>query len=406
MIEKLLKEFKKILDQVGYNISAAKYDHLTIPHPPRSTLQKKTNKSWNILKASVMESGNSEQITLSALMNQNKSLTEKVDKLQNFTQTLIETCAIEAKKINIKSANIPKTEVAKENLEFHSLVSDIHVGEYIDQTWVQGLNRYDVETYKKRSDQWLNKIVTFREQDKKSLGLNTLVIYKLGDIVTGEDIYKGQAFGINQNLVQQLFTALEVESSKILTLAEIFPKIIIYCVLGNHGRLNKASHHPKTNFDYIFYKVLQILLRSQKNVEIYVSESPSMLLQRGDFKILLNHGDNARGWMGIPYYGLDRQFRKLSGLYNIVVDYEFVGHHHTPASLGGYILINGSYLGGTDLSINRMNLMSLPSQKIFYFHHKFGINRKTDLILEKMPELTANNGIYTPNNIDTIGGDV
>jgi len=246
---------------------------------------------------------------------------------------------------------------------------------------VQGLNRYDESVYKERSDRWLNRVVRFREQDKNSLGLNTLVIYYLGDIVTGESIYRGQPFSITLNLVDQVFYALQVEGEKIHTLAEIFPEVYIYCVLGNHGGLNKALHHKKTNFDYIFYRVLAMLFQNTKNVHVYVSESPSMLLERGNFRILLNHGDNARGWMGIPYYGVDRTFRRYANLYNMIIHYEMIAHHHTPAKLGDHVFMNGSYLGGSDLSINRMTLASLPSQKIFYFHPRYGVNRESDLIL-------------------------
>ena len=402
----LLSRFKEVLNKVGFEISAASYDALDIVRPSRTTLQKNFNMSWNQLKMLVMDDrvqpadfldDKKERELYASLVAQNRRLQNQIKELTDFTSTIITACESRIKLLEPQSIKSPKREKAKENLEFHALVSDLHVGEFIDEKWVQGLNRYDEEVYKKRSDRWLNRVITFREQDKNSLGLNTLVIYYLGDIVTGESIYRGQPFSITLNLVDQLFLALQIESNKLRTLAEVFPEVYVYCVLGNHGGLNRAQHHQKTNFDYIFYKVLMLMFSQIPNVKVFVSESPSMVIERGDFRILLNHGDNARGWMGIPYYGVDRAYRRTANLYNMIIHYEMVAHHHTPAKLGDHIFMNGSYLGGSDLSINKMGLASLPSQKIFYFHKHYGANRESDLILESPTILKASeDGIYTP----------
>ena len=121
-----------------------------------------------------------------------------------------------------------------------------------------------------------------------------------------------------------------------------------------------------------------------------------MVIDRGRFKCLLNHGDNVMAWNGIPYYGLDRKFRKGHELYNMVIDYEFVGHFHTASNLADKVFINGCLPGGSELSINKMSLNSRPSQKIFYFHPEHGINRESNLYLADIPKLNPDqNGIYT-----------
>jgi hypothetical protein len=74
-----------------------------------------------------------------------------------------------------------------------------------------------------------------------------------------------------------------------------------------------------------------------------------------------------------------------------------VGHFHQPASIGdSKVLLNGSLVGGSELSINRMGLTNLPSQKLFYFDKKHGINRETNLHLADPVQLEADeNGIFT-----------
>ncbi len=171
------------------------------------------------------------------------------------------------------------------------------------------------------------------------------------------------------------------------------------CAIGNHGRPGaKGENHYLTNFDYLLYRMLQMSLRSQENVKVFVSESPEMLVRNGDFNFHLSHGEKVMSYSGTPYYGLDRKYRKLANLYNMIVNYQLIGHFHSPAQLSEHILINGSLVGGDDLSINRMSQSTVPSQKIFYMHPKHGINRVSDLYLDTMPILTPDlDGIYTPN---------
>ena len=148
----------------------------------------------------------------------------------------------------------------------------------------------------------------------------------------------------------------------------------------------------------MFYRLLKLLLRNQKNVNVYVAESPMMLVQHGKFTFCLQHGHNSgSSSYGIPFYGLDRMARKLPRLFNRVIDILLVGHIHTPASIdANYIVTNGSMVGGTELSINKMQVASPPSQKIFLFDNDHGIHRETNIHLEDRVSLNPDkNGILT-----------
>jgi hypothetical protein len=220
----------------------------------------------------------------------------------------------------------------------------------------------------------------------------------LGDHVDGELIYKGQAYNIEFGVIDQLVQGVREYTDAILTLAGAFPKIEIFCVPGNHGRHGKKGEgHPRSNFDYLFAKMLQEALRRQSNVTVYVSESPTMIVQNGNYTFALNHFSDVKSWNGIPYYGLDRMARRLTDLYGMIINYKLGGHFHISASLNDdEILINGTIVGGSDLSINGMKIASRPSQKIFYFDQERGINRMTNIHLADKIALTADErGIYT-----------
>lgn len=395
--KKLLAQFKRVLAHVGWDISANNYDRLQIARPPRKTLGRKLGLSWVELKALAADESTVSN-THQALVTQNQALLDRLNRTQDLTKIFLDNCLAAIAKIQPKPVSIPKTEKHTEDLTMHAMRSDAHVGEYLNKDWVQGLSHYDSNTYQERVELWARKVALFREQDKNSLGLNKLIINFLGDQVTGESIYKGQPFYIDLNLTDQLFFAVEVESSAILALAKVFPEIEVFCVVGNHGRpAGKGQNHMRTNFDYIFYRTLKMTLEPQKNVTVYVSESPSMVVQHGNFNFLLTHGDAARGWMGIPFYGLERMSRKLPDLYGMMIHFILAGHHHQPAEIGdSKILLNGSLPGGSELSINKMSLSNVPAQKIFYFDDYHGVNRKTDLHLADPVVLEADeHGIFT-----------
>ena len=121
-----------------------------------------------------------------------------------------------------------------------------------------------------------------------------------------------------------------------------------------------------------------------------------MIVKHGNFNHALNHNDTVNAWNGIPYYGLERRARRLSDMYGMPIHYKLGGHFHETSSLADEIFINGTMVGGSDLSINKMSKTSIPSQKIFYYHPIEGINRESTLHLAKRPILTPDeNGIYT-----------
>ena len=403
-MEDLRLKFRGALERMGWDITPDNYDAQRMDHEPsRRTLSRKTGKGWALLKEWAA-SGElptpdepDETNRFAAILAENQRLGKSLSKARDISQVIIDCCLTEIAKLKIAPVQIPRRETATENLEFHLMRSDAQVGQYTDARWVQGVSRYDSHIYECRVNKLAEKVSLFREQDHRSLGLNKLVVYHLGDQVEGEGIFKGQPFAIDLPGVEQLFHSLRVEAGFVLFLASIFPEVEIFCVPGNHGRPGrKGDNHPKTNFDYVFYRLLQMTLERQENVKVYVSESPSMLVRQGEFNCLLNHGDNATSWNGIPYYGLDRVAKRVHELYGMVINYNFCGHHHTPCNLADRVIMNGCLPGGSDFSVNRLTVATRPSQKIFYFDKDHGINRESNLYLAEPAKMEADeNGIFT-----------
>ena len=401
--ESITKRLLEIREKYG-EVSSIEYDKLKIPDKPSRTSLNKHGVLYQDIfgvkrrrEKIVVTSEFSHDNQVKLLTLQNEKLIKENNHQKNINAIFIENCLTAVSKCYFKAESVPKPEKAKHSQEFHAMKSDDQAGEYIDPTWVQGVSEYNIELFVKRMGIWLNKILLFREQDKASLGLNKLVIEMLGDHVEGELIYKGQQNFIDVNLVEQLMTCLKTYVNVILRLAAEFPVIELFCVPGNHGRHGrKGETHPKSNFDYLLFRLMKEALARQENVSVFISESPTMLVRNGRFNFALNHNSDVNSYMGIPYYGLNRKAQRLDSLYGMKIHYKLGGHFHVPSNLGDETIVNGTMVGGSDLSINKMQMACLPSQKIFYFDRDHGIHRESNVYLAEPVVLEPDeHGIYT-----------
>ena len=340
----------------------------------------------------------SNEISKDWLIRENQRLRRKLEQRNAFINDVIEASREMIMRMKVKPVKIPKRIVSKNDMEFHINIADIHYGAEVNPDLVQKIGNYNPEIARKRIGKFFERVIHFKEEDASSHGLNKLVINFLGDILNGEYIYPGQAFFTALPLIDQVYEMSEIMASHILTLAKYFTDIEIFCVAGNHGRVNsrKGEYHPKSNFDTFIYKNIAILLRDQKNVKVFISDSPNMIVKHGNYVFHISHGSNIRTYLGVPYYGIDRRYKRLQELYNLIINYYIQAHFHTSAELDEKKILCASMVGGDPLSINVMDRASRPSQKVFYFHKVHGVNRITNIYLSEVANLSPDKyGIYT-----------
>ena len=159
------------------------------------------------------------------------------------------------------------------------------------------------------------------------------------------------------------------------------------------------------NWDYIVYKFLEEGLANQGGINFNCPRSPFDVAIIKNNKFLICHGDQIRSYMGIPYYGMVRAESKLRSmiekiknidglweemekegvdtndpkamlkfalLYAKSFDYMVMGHFHQMGEMetnsGGRIILNSSFAGGDDYSINSLLSASTAAQKFFGVH--------------------------------------
>ncbi len=282
------------------------------------------------------------------------------------------------------------------------LLSDIQIGSRVDVADTYGLSSYSWKQFEKQADKLLSTAQVLTQDMKMVYNLRRLNLLCLGDYVEGELIYPGQQLSIDTILADQIVKGAYVVSRTIRDMSALYDEVWVYCVIGNHGRLgNKRQPMARrSNAGYLFCKFLELLLKEHKRIRIIISDSARMAFKLYDWTFMIGHGDDTRGWLGIPFYGIERDTLRLRQMMHMSLDYVCPGHHHRPAawSISGLqVMMNGSWQGGTSFSVANMKSVEPPSQKFFILHPERGKTYEADIKLADSHSLVVDaNCVYTP----------
>jgi predicted phosphodiesterase len=232
---------------------------------------------------------------------------------------------------------------------------------------------------------------------------------------------------IEQDILTQVFLCMDKFAQQLAVWSNCFNEVKFYGVYGNHGRASlRGVEKDFVNWDYVMYKFLEAKAQNYKNVEFHVGKSWMQIAQVQNTKFLLVHGDDIKGTMGIPFYGIQRaegryrslleQFKTKNEAYTICkpyiekvnknpesIDAAFeliqavmiytksfdnlvLGHIHNAASwhtnAGGKVIVNGAFYGGDVHSIKQLQSANPPVQKFFGVNSK-GLTWQYDLELDR-----------------------
>ena len=276
--------------------------------------------------------------------------------------------------------------------ELCMLFGDSHVGLTVDSKESGGLGSYSIDTFKE-------EMLFLRESQAKIFKIhrintpyNTMNVFMLGDIIENRIMRESQLRLTEGKVVEQVMTAVDEIATWFAWLAQQFKEINVFAICGNHGRMTAKIGilSPTDSFDYLVYKWLEERLRNYENIKFNISESWWMAIERMGVKFYIEHGEEFRSWIGIPFYGLKRgkaNVRELLRQYldgkgrQVDFDYFMVGHIHTPSEFQG-VITNGAFPGGDEYSLKRLKVGEPASQKIFSIHPTFKKTWSRDILLK------------------------
>ena len=140
----------------------------------------------------------------------------------------------------------------------------------------------------------------------------------------------------------------------------------IVCEYGNHGRLGRKGDLPNgDNIDRVAYRIASDRTKDLKNVTWQQSDNWYQMVNIGNYKALLVHGDEIGSYAGI--------LRKVSaGSTGVVEPFDdcYVGHFHTPTTLtmanAGRVFVTGSPESHNEYAREFIAAVGKPSQRVHF----------------------------------------
>ena len=192
---------------------------------------------------------------------------------------------------------------------------------------------YDSVIGAKRCHLFAQRVVEITQVKRAGSTIRELRLYLGGDMVEGEyGNYPSQPYDIDSSVIEQAMrTCPDIFEGMIYYFLRYFDSVKVLGVPGNHGRgaSRHQTRHNLTNWDRVSYLVLRDrILGSEvkakekcecgskrmwknccgkeirKRVTFDIAEEFWCLDRVWDWGNLVVHGDQIRGWAGIPYYGV------------------------------------------------------------------------------------------------------
>lgn len=169
---------------------------------------------------------------------------------------------------------------------------------------------YNSEVAAQRVRAYARKVITIGQRE----GTTRCAVPMLGDMVEGVDIFPGQQWLIDSTLYRQVFDTTPVMIVEFVReLLTWFDTVEVFAVQGNHGRIGrKGTFGPEDNADRMVYRIAKLMLRDEPRCTFNMADPEGerawyMVMELGAYRAMLIHGDQIRGSMGFPWYGLGKK---------------------------------------------------------------------------------------------------
>jgi len=282
------------------------------------------------------------------------------------------------------------------------MLTDHQIGAKVEPSDTSGITTYSFGEYQTRLERLLARMKSIIDHQRTSKRkIRKLVIWLLGDIVEGTDIFPGQAFMVDLGMMGQVMMGSDLLAQFIAYCSRFFEEVVVVCVDGNHGRIGRRGQYRAIdNFDRFCYNFLAFRLADHKNVRVWVAEGHIAIMEQFDFTFLATHGDEFGSTNGVPAASMARVLKNYTSLTGLDIDVALHGHHSVPTTIEvnwAESIMCGSMEGGTDLSVNKMQSAACPSQTLFFVHPEHCITSVWKIKVEPKREMVSNeHGFFTP----------
>lgn len=263
---------------------------------------------------------------------------------------------------------------------------------------VQNLERHDFNISMARGETLIDTVLDYTKNKLVGYNFGTLWILAHGDHTNGE-IHGSDRHSHFNNMMKSCLAIGQFHGQMIRDLAEWFSEVKVLYLSGNHGRRKevrkKDYHSAQDSWDYLIAEIAKSYVANLWNVEVIIPDAFSAVVDIEGFKFHVFHGDDIKGWNGIPWYGVERKTRRLTALnaaHGATVNYHCLGHFHalgTQSALKGETLINGSWIGTDPFAFNALDGYNEPMQLLHGVHKKHGVTWRLPIKLRTPEEVNG-----------------
>lgn len=257
-------------------------------------------------------------------------------------------------------------------------VSDLHWGEVVHPSQINGVNKYDIKIAKQRMEALAERSVRLLKILSPKMQYPGIVIPLGGDMISG-NIHDELTASNELNSAPAVLDLFGVLRGFLAGMADTFGKVFVPCVTGNHGRdthkiWSKDRHH--TSFDWLLYCFLAKSLEGDKRITFLIPDGPDAYYRVYGHRYLLTHGDQFRGGDGMigalgPIIRGDHKKRSRNTQIDMAYDTLLMGHWHQLTHLNR-LIVNGSLKGYDEYAYSNNFGFERPQQALWITHPKYG----------------------------------
>ncbi len=281
----------------------------------------------------------------------------------------------------------------REHMVMH--LSDGHHDQVILPEECGGLENYNFPVSCARAERYVDTVNEWATDTlAPKFNFTDLWILAYGDHTSGE-IHGHAQRSYFRNQFRNCYAIGQLHALMIRDLAPNFGRVHVVYLPGNHGRrtVKKDHHGAHDNWDYLVGELARMHCRDLLNVNFLIPDAWSVNLDINGIGCNLSHGDDVKGSLGIPFYGMVRRQKGLIALGavngGIPLRYFFMGHHHVAATLSdinGELLVNGAWAGTDAYAYNTFSGYREPAQWIHGMNPRHGITWRMNVKLKHPAE--------------------
>ena len=257
--------------------------------------------------------------------------------------------------------------------------SDWHWGEVVNPNEIGGVNEYNLDIARARLRRLIDTTIDLLTNHMVNPQYPGIVFGLGGDMVSGDihdelsETNEMPIMPIVLDLVDHLYVAIK-------RLKEVFGRVFLPCVAGNHGRNTHKVRSKEFNynsFDWLIYQQLDKLFAEDPDVVFFIPDGTDALVSIAGHKYLFSHGNQFRGGDGMvgalgPIMRGDHKKRGRNAQVGQEYDTLVIGHWHQLVQMKR-VIVNGSLIGYNEYAYTSNFGYEPPQQALWVSHPSHGI---------------------------------